>query len=53
MSIDYMLLIAIAMIPITICSIKKEPKWLKELKEEVEMGNQVWELFKQKLGAEG
>lgn len=53
MTIDYMTLVVIALIPFTIYSIKKKPKWVKEIDEEREWGKQVWELFKQKLEAEG
>jgi len=52
MSIDYMLLISIALIPITIWEIKRKPKWIKEAEEEMERASHVWELLKQILEAE-
>jgi len=48
-----MLLIAIAMIPVTIWYVKRKTAWQREIEEDVEWGKQVWHLFKQKLEAEG
>ncbi len=44
-----MLLITIALIPITIWAIIRKPKWQKEIEEEMKKNDQLWELLKQKL----